>query len=274
MKYIKIIVAIIGFLAAILTIAQKIDENWVLFKGYDFNGLIVIILFCLVIFLIVLKKQKEQQVNKVNEGIRTLTVYIKDSIDEYANCDDKEVAQTISENFIFKVLCTAESVFRSLTRRQCTASLMLVDGSNELYTHMYGSNANSARISTPSMRKLGTTKGIAGKVFGTGKVVVWNNNDPDFESIRDDYKDFYLSGISAPVLYKGSNTGILNIDCKSGRAFKLKEHKVVMQVLTDVMNILVKLLAQKEESLLSKKETDSLKNQLKKLEKKTEERSK
>lgn len=264
---IKVSMSIAGLVASVLTIIQYFAElEWL----YSVEIIVVtpVILAYLVLFLIVLNKQKQVETKKVNNNIRDLIIHIKNNIDRFVNIEDGKISQEVSENYIFKILCTAESIFRELSKHKCTASLMLVDENNELYTNMYGSNAHANRREKPSERKLGTTKGIAGKVFGTSKVVAWSDKDIDFEVIRSDYKDFYLSGISAPVIYKESNTGILNIDCHSRNAFKLNKCENAMNILTDIINITIKLLEQKEESILSKQTIVELNNKLDELQKK------
>jgi len=120
------------------------------------------------------------------------------------------------------ILNTASSAFTKLVGRKCTASIMLpCDDEKHFETVAYCNNVDHDRENIRS-KPLDGEKGVIGKCIKSGRVQFWCDESyrNEFENIRDNYPEFYQSGISCPVFVNENVTAILNIDTKEFSSFE------------------------------------------------------
>lgn len=119
------------------------------------------------------------------------------------------------------ILNTASSALTKLVGRKCTASIMLpCEDEKHFETVAYCNNVDQDRENIRS-KPLDGEKGVISKCIKTGRVQFWCNelNRDDFEKIREDYSEFYQSGVSCPVFVNESVAAILNIDAREVDSF-------------------------------------------------------
>ncbi len=133
----------------------------------------------------------------------------------------------IPGKIIGEVLDRIASIFSDMLSIECTTSIMLPDKENvdTLVTNIRSSiHVLSSRVeSNPT--KLLKGQGMAGKCFVDG-LSRWSN---DFEQsssqgkffpVRENWDNFYKSGMSSPFKVNGKISGVFNLDCKEKNRFE------------------------------------------------------
>ena len=187
-----------------------------------------LIMFCLSSLLIIsfLVHAKKYTKYKAYYGIRTdlsnFSNKIRTYFETYTGADSINEFEIGVNEATNTILNTTSSALTKLVGRQCTASIMLpCDDEKHFQTVAYCNNVEHDRENVRS-KPLDGEKGVIGKCIKTGRIQFWCNefNQNDFEKIRDDYTEFYQSGISCPVFVNESVAAILNVDTKEIASFE------------------------------------------------------
>jgi hypothetical protein len=142
----------------------------------------------------------------------------------FSTADCNSVVLDYFSDLIKEILDELSLSFTTLTTYQCSANYMELNNDTLcLETCFYSSNVTLDRKRTPSC--LEKNLGIAGQALNRKKIEFSNDysaSEVFDEKIRNNYIDYYISGMSAPVNNAGSPIGVLNIDSKERNAFNTK----------------------------------------------------
>lgn len=217
-------VSILGSGASIYSVSR--DGVYAAFVIMFTVTIVLLILF----FVFSIKYKKYKNFYIIKKEISTLSNGVKIFFESYTYDmfnDDFEVATNEITDLILNK-CT--SVMNKLSDKECTSSIMSAqEDLIHFETQKYCANVDIDRLNNKS-KSLNGEEGIIGKCIKTGRVQFWSkaSNSDNFETIRENYEEFYQSGVSCPILVNGNVSAILNIDTKNPNGFNEYTKDIIM----------------------------------------------
>jgi hypothetical protein len=214
--YILTGISFVGSVASIYSVYK--DELYIAF----------VIMFCLSSVLIISflvhvpKYNKYKTYYSIRGDLSNFSNKIRTYFEIYTSSESLNEFEIGVNEATNTILNTTSSAMTKLVGRKCTVSIMLpCDDEKHFETVAYCNNVEHDRENFSS-KPLDGEKGVIGNCIKTGRVQFWcnNSNRNDFEKIRDDYMEFYQSGVSCPVFVNGKVAAILNIDTKEESSFE------------------------------------------------------
>lgn len=165
------------------------------------------------------KESVVKESNEVVEELSALVYRVHQNIDKIHHSDDVDDLEHIYSFSLRQVLNSSTSIFNIVTSQKCSSSLMLRDNSGMYKSEMYCSNAKPKR-ETEESRPLGLNEGYVGRAFTHKRPQLWNIGDVGvFLPTRDNFDQYYTTGISVPIFCNDEPRAVLNIDSKVVGAF-------------------------------------------------------
>ena len=163
---------------------------------------------------------------------------------DYTTClraaENAQETENYAESAIKNALISASNTFAELTGVTCTSSMMLIQKDGSLKTTLYCPNVDPQRESRPS-GNLSTDSGIAGEALSTGNVVSWSSGDTKFKQTRNDFAEYYNSGICIPFKSGFEYLGLLNIDSLETNKFNDKKHREIAATFGDSIALILEI---------------------------------
>lgn len=219
--YIPQVLSAVSFIGSVISIYSAYKDQVFL----AFSIMLALTVILIISFLIHAKKYaKYKTYYSIRGDLSNFSNKIRTYFQIYTGAESRnefEISVTEATNTI---LNTTSNAITKLVGRKCTASIMLpCDDEKHFETVAYCNNVEYDR-ENKSSKPLDSEKGVVGKCIKTGRVQFWCNESHhnDFEKIRENYTEFYQSGISCPVFVNESVAAILNID--SQEALSFEEH--------------------------------------------------
>lgn len=214
--YILSIISVIGASASIFSVYNT--EFYTAFAILFSLSLILILAF----LFFAKKHAKYKKYYRIRRELGQFSRKTRAYFQLYSGSDSLNEFEVGVKEATINILNYSSRVLSTLTGSKCTASIMLpCEDEKSFETVSYCDNVDIDRENVPS-DPLDGEQGVIGRCIKTGRIQFWCNetNENGFDKIRDNYPEFYQSGISCPVFVNGSVAAILNIDAKKASSFQ------------------------------------------------------
>lgn len=208
---------------------------------------LVICLLLIYLFFTHKKYRIHRRFRQIDSELHKLAHRTRDYVSELRMAGNVNEARQFSGAAIKHALTVASNCFSRLIGKPCSASLMLRVSHDMLTTVQYCYNTDPQRESRRSS-PLPISDGIAGKALTSGDVVVWTKGDPTFIPTRQDFGQYYQSGICVPFQASLTYVGLLNVDTKDENMFSYDMHKQIGAAIGDTIGLIIDALNLWEDS--------------------------
>jgi transcriptional regulator with GAF, ATPase, and Fis domain len=202
--------------------------------------ILLIVILAGYLSILKIKYDRAKKYREIKSCLHNLAHRARDSFTVLNNTYDSRLAQEHMASSVLNILNTGREIFTKMTGCECVVSLMLENDEGLFQTCFYSSNVSAERESKPNAG-LKKDKGIIGLAFDTMDVQLWDDESSNFIPIRDNYKDFYCSGMTIPFHSANEPAGVINIDCMEKNIFSY-EYKDLGAMLADTMGCILEMI--------------------------------
>ncbi|BDX06979.1 hypothetical protein [Planctobacterium marinum] len=219
--YVITLISILGSFASIYFVLKES-----LGIAFIILGAVALILLSFVLYF-GNRYKKYRGYYQIKSEFEMLSEKFREYFADFTDANSIEDIELSMQDLILQTLEHSSRTLSKVTGKECIASLMMPNDSNEFETIRYSTNASIARTRVSS-EPLPHDKGIVGKAFQADNVVAWcvQKSSDGFEEIRKNYQEHYLSGMVCPIKVDNEAYAILNIDSKHFSLFGSPEREL------------------------------------------------